>query len=201
MKTARSMRTIAVLASAALISTGMIAGTADAKKKKKPTVPPPPPACAEYVPGELGTGAPTTKVTPAATADAPVEVTIATDPGFGTGTGLGPVDDVTMSQISHALHNVQVDSEGATTLFVRLEMPETTDYDLYVRAADGTAVASASGFNPEPAIYNDTSNGGHTEVGAEVIDGVATEDCGGYTIEMAGATTPGGDVTLKLWLE
>lgn len=195
---ARSLRTVTVLACAALVSTSMIAGTADAKKKKKKPVPPPPAACATFVPGEIGAEAPTTVVTPAATAEAPVEVKIATEMGFGVGTDV----EQTTAMVSHAIQNVQVDSElPDATLFIRLEMPETTDYDLYVVNPAGDVVASAAGFNPEPAIYNDTSNGGHTEFAAEVIDGVSTPDCAGYTLDIAGATTPGGDVTAKLWLE
>lgn len=201
MTASRTAKSLSVLASAALVLTGMLAGTADAKKKK-PKPPPPPPVCATFTPGELGTGADTKIVTEAATAEAPVEVKLATDPGAGTGgTGNATADGVLGAEISHAIQNVQVDTPAAATLFVRLEMPGHTDYDLFVYNAAGEAVAQAAGFNPEPAIYNDDAHGGHTEKGAEVIDGLATADCDGYTLDIAGATTPGGEVTLKLWVE
>lgn len=200
MKATRYIRSASVLASAALIL-GAFVAPADAKKKK-PKPPPPPPACAPFAPGELGAGAPTNVVKETATADAPVEVKVATDAGAGTGgTGNATADGVLGSEISHAIQNVQVDTPADATLFVRLEMPAHTDYDLFVYDAAGEAVAQAAGFNPEPTVYNDDTHGGHTEKGAEVIDGLASVDCAGYTLDIAGASTPGGEVTLKLWVE
>lgn len=196
MTASRSIKSLSVVATSALILGAFVAGPADAKKKKKPKPPPPPPVCAPYTPGEQGADAETTVVTPAATADAPVEVALHTEPGIGVGG-----NSVTETFISHVFQNVQVDSEGPTGLFVRLEMGATDDLDLYVNTADGEMVARAAGFNPEPAVYNDTEGGGHTEKGAEVIDGIPVGDCDGFTIDVAGATTAGGDATLKFWLE
>jgi hypothetical protein len=45
-----------------------------------------------------------------------------------------------------------------------------------------------------------TGAGGHTEVGAEQIDGWISPDCAPYVIDLVSASTPGGDVTLKFWL-
>lgn len=165
-------------------------------KPKPPVVPPGPPAgsCPAYVPGELGAEVETTVVTDAATAEKPVEIPLEIGAGFGVG---GVFEDA----IAHAYHNVQVDSaSGSTGLYVRLEMPFPSDYDLYVRNADGSEAARAAGFNPEPAVYNDNTAGGHTEPDAEVIDGVTTADCGGYTIDAGAATGEGGELTLKFWL-
>lgn len=165
-------------------------------KPKPPVVPPGPPAgsCPAYVPGEQGAEVETTVVTDAATAEKPVEIPLEIGAGFGVG---GVFEDA----IAHAYHNVQVDStSGSTGLYVRLEMPYPSDYDLFVRNADGTEAARAAGFNPEPAVYNDNTAGGHTEPDAEMIDGVTTADCGGYTIDAGAATGEGGELTLKFWL-
>ncbi|MFN2389478.1 MAG: hypothetical protein ABR575_07755, partial [Actinomycetota bacterium] len=60
-------------------------GCKKGKKPKKPKKPKPPAGCAAYVPGEAGADAETTKVTDAATAEAPVEVELDTGPGVGSG--------------------------------------------------------------------------------------------------------------------
>jgi len=154
-------------------------------------------ACAAYVPGESGKDAPTTVVTPAATADAPIEVKVESGAGHP-------------AKSTHTFYNVQVDSNGDTGLYVRYEFPIIEDHDLYVRNAEGEEVASAAGFNPTPfgttapvvghVGFDGTGSGGHSEQGAEVIDGLKTADCGGYTLDLAGYLTEGGEFTLKLWL-
>ncbi len=192
MRSSGTIRTISVLSAAALIGAGLLAGTADAKKKPKA-----PPPCPAYQPGEEGAEAETSVVTPAASSETPVEVTLSTDPGVGVGTGV----PATEAAVSHVYQNVQVDSTGDALLFIRLEMGSTQDYDLFVNTPEGETVAQAAGFNPEPTIYNDNEHGGHTEKGAEMIDGLATPDCTGYTIDVGAYTSQGGDVTLKFWLE
>jgi len=169
-------------------------GACKGAKAPKPPAPPASPACPAYVPGEEGKDAEIVVVTDAATEEAPVEVPLEIGGGIGVG---GVFEDA----IAHAYKNVQVDSASASTgLYVRLEMPYPSDYDLYVRNADGSEAARAAGFNPEPAVYNDNTAGGHTEPDAEQIDGVTTADCGGYTIDAAAATGEGGELTLKFWL-
>ena len=183
-------RTFAVVAAASLVVGVFVAGPADAKKKKKK----PAPACAAFTPTDVGADAPIAVVTDAATEAAPLEVTLAGQPGIGVG---GVFEDA----IGHAYQNVQVDSAlPSANLFIRLEMPEFEDYDLYAYDAAGAEAGRAAGFNPEPTVYNDTEGGGHTEKGAEVIDGITTTDCDGYTIDAASASAMGGDLTLKLWL-
>ena len=139
-------------------------------------------------------------MTDAATEAAPVEVSLATDPGLGAGSpGFGIPTD---SEISHVFQNIQVDSKAKTTgLWVRVEIPQGTDYDIFLNNPDGTEAAHAAGFNVAPVEFLDgTGAGGHSEETAEQLDGIASTDCQGYTLDVANATGPGGDVTLKLWL-
>lgn len=193
-------RTIGIVAMIAALAVGSLALPADAKKKKKKPKPTPTVAvCAPYTPGELGTGAETSIVTDEATAEAPVEATVATAEGLGfsspdPGGDTGPT--------SHAYHNVQVDSAAAEAgLYVRVEFTPLWDYDLYLRDAAGTAIASVGGFNQAPeGPLDGTGNGGHSEMGAEQLDGIRSADCAGYTIDIVSAGTPGEDVTVKMWL-
>lgn len=152
--------------------------------------------CAAYKPGEQGAEAETTVVTDKATEKSPIEVTIEAPPGVGVGGNAA-----TEALIGHAFQNVQVDSKSKTAgLWVRLEMPWPSDYDLYLNNPDGSNAAHAAGFNPDPALYNDNENGGHTEEEAEQLDGIKSKDCQGYTVDVATATGEGYDLTLKLWL-
>ena len=197
MKARRTLKATAVVGAAALILGAFAAGPADAKKKKKVKKPA---VCAPYTPAEQGATAPITLVTDAATKDAPATAKVTAARGIGTGTG-SPADAVTQSQITHVYTNVQVDSTlPATALNIRLEMPATEDYDLAVLNPDGSQAAAAQGFNPEPTVYNDDGNGGHTEKGAEVIDALPTNDCQGYTHDISTASGMGGELTVKYWV-
>ena len=192
MKSPRLLRATAVIGSAALILGAFAAGPADAKKKKMKK--PPVAVCAAYTPAEDGAGAPISLVTDAATEAAPVTVAVAAERGVGVG-------GVAEQGIAHSYVNVQVDSAApATALNIRLEMPATEDYDLAVLNPDGSQAAAAQGFNPEPTVYNDNTNGGHTEKGAEVIDALPTNDCQGYTLDISTAGGMGGELTVKYWL-
>ena len=204
MRSPRFIRTVAVVGMSALVLGAFVAGPADAKKKKKPKKPA---ACAPYVPGENGADAPVTVVTDAATAEAPVEVTVATAEGLGFSSADGPSGDT--GHTSHAYANVQVDSAASGRgLYARVEFTPTFDYDGFLRTSDGTAVAYSAGFNQAPMPAGDptgfgldgTGHGGHSEQGAEQIDGWATNDCDGFTYDIVSAGTPGGDVTVKFWL-
>ncbi|MFN2388039.1 MAG: hypothetical protein ABR575_00310, partial [Actinomycetota bacterium] len=133
----------------------------------------------------------------AATAEAPVEVELDTGPGVGSGRS-GPL----AAAVSHAFHNLQVDSAAAETgLWASIEFPAEWDYDMYMDLPDGTNVAESGGFlfiNDNLDVADDEDS--HSDVGSETILGTKTADCGGYTLEVVGATTAGGPVTLKLWL-
>jgi hypothetical protein len=143
----------------------------------------------------------TTVVTAKATKDKPLSVSVATQPGLGTTSPNGASGD--NGQVTHAYTNVLV--KGTGKLFVRAEFLQFEDYDLYLHLGDSPAIAYAAGFNPGGPV-NDVlmqtpaapSKGGHSEIGAEQIDGAAVKGCA--VVDLASATTPGGAVTLKLWL-
>ena len=153
------------------------------------------PACPAFTPAEAGAEAPLTKVTDAATEEAPIEIPIAVESGT-------PVAG------THVFHNLQVDSKNKDAgLYVRYEFPTHEDLDLYLYNSDGSTAAQAAGFNPFPFIPNNpvfftdgTGTGGHSEQGAEQVDGVLTPDCGGYTADMAQYLSEGGEMLLKVWL-
>lgn len=196
----KTVRTLAVVASAALL-VGASVAPADAKKKKKKK----PPVCATYVSPEWATGAAeTTIVTEAATAESPVEVTITTAAGLGFTSPDGAASDE--GETSHVYQNVQVDtaSPAGAKLFVRAEFTEVFDYDLFLRLPDVTAVAYEADFNPGTAngpTGIGTLEGASAEPGASQIDGYPSTDCTGYTVDLASGISPGEDVTLKFWLE
>lgn len=204
MRDGKLVRSLALIATASLVLGAFVAGPADAKKKKKKK--PKVATCAPYTPGEVGADAPVTIVTDAATEEAPVEVTVSTTQGLGfTSSDVGGDQGPT----SHAFSNVQVDSASSGRgLYARVEFNPAYDYDHFLRTADGAAVAYSAGFN-QAMVAGDptgmtgldgTGNGGHSEQGAEQIDGYATSDCDGFTHDIASAGSPGGDVTVKYWL-
>jgi hypothetical protein len=165
---------------------------------------PPPAACAAYVPGEQGAKAPMVTVTDANTKDAPLSGTITAAQGVGTASGTPVTDPL----FGHSYVNVQVNSKAPSTgLYVRVEFPAGRDYDLYLNNADGTEVAHANGSNvvaatpaAKPLGADGTGAGGHSEVGAEQLDGVKTAGCSGYTIDLGTADGEGGDLKVSYWL-
>lgn len=203
MNSDKIVRGLAVVAISSLVLGAFAAVPAEAKKKKKKK----PPACAAYAPGELGADAQITKVTDAATEEKPVEVTVSTGPGLGFSS---PDVGGDTGETSHAYANLQVDSASrSANLYVRVEFTPSWDYDIFLRTSDGTALAYAAGFNqgmgaglgdPTGAGLDGTGNGGHSEMGAEAIDGYAAADCDGFTLDISSAGTPGEDVTVKYWL-
>ena len=185
MKSSRTLKTLALIATAGLMVGVVAAAPAQAGKKKK---------CPAYVPGENGAGQPINVVTDAATADKPVELTLPTEAGLGAGRdpeGFG-------AHVSHVYVNIQVDSKAASApLNTGLEFGTAWDYDLYLDLADGTEVANSAGYGP---VDDGSTEDSRHDFGSETIVGVETSDCGGYTLDVVTATSPGGDVTLKLWL-
>lgn len=193
------IRTVAVVALTGLIGGAILAAPAEAKKKK-------PKACAPYAPGQDGQGKTITVVTDAATQDKPATVDVDTAPGLGFSSADEGNDQ---GQTSHAYTNVQVDSAAPNAyLYVRAEFQYPQDYDLFLRTADGTAAAYAAGFNEAPVTLagpaehtlDGTGNGGHSEMGAEQIDGFQAADCSGFTVDLSSGTAAGGTVTVKYWL-
>lgn len=195
----RRVRAAVVVAMSALLVGATLALPAEAQKKKKKKPKPTVAVCAAYAPGELGTGAETSIVTDEATAEAPVEVTVPTEAGLGF-TSADPGGDT--GDVTHAYHNIQVDTAlPEAGLYIRVEFTPLWDYDVFLRDPAGTSVAYVAGFNQAPVGPADGSgHGGHSEMGAEVLEGIRSADCIGYTLDIASAGTPGGDVTVQMWL-
>lgn len=191
----RSIRTLAVLASAGLLVGAFVATPAEAARRKKRK----PPVCAPMVPAEKAADAEIVKVTDAATAEAPIEVVLTTGPGMGMGRPGSDFNGVpTGDAASESFVNVQVDSVAPSAgLYAQITFTEAWDYDLYLDDSEGTEIAHSAGF------FNQSSAAGAqgaSDIGSETIMGLETADCGGYSVDVVGATTPGEDVTLKLWL-
>ena len=186
MRNGRMMRSLAVMASAGLVLGAFFAVPAEAAKKKK--------GCATYVPGENGAGQPVTKVTNANTADAPAAVEV--DLGPGVGAGRDPEGEG--AHVSHAYTNVQVDPTASSdVLSVRISWSNPVeDFDVYLDTADGTEVANSAGYGPATS----GSDYAHSELGSETIVAYPVADCEGFTVDVVGATTPGGTVTVEYWL-
>ena len=201
MKSQRTIRTLSVIASAALIVGAFTAGTADAKKKKKPK-PAAPAGCAAYTPSEWSTDIPVTTITDAHTAEAPLVVQVPTEAGVGTSSGDSP-ENSDESHAAHAFLNVQVDSAAPVTgLYGTLEFTPAFDYDLFFRGNDGVGLAYSAGTSHLiPLLGLDgTGQGGHSGMGTENIDGLETTDCTGYLVDVVTSIGPGEETTLKLWL-
>jgi hypothetical protein len=190
--TGKTIQRLAVLASASLILGAFIAAPADAKKRKKK-----PPACASYVPGENGADEKVNVVTESATEEAPLALTVPVAQGLGS--GRDPASP-TAANVSHAYVPIQVDTKtpagGALYIQATWSVPPE-DYDLYLDTADGTEVANAAGYGP---VDDGSTEDSVHAVGSETIISVDTPDCGGYTLDVVGATTPGADLALTIWL-
>ena len=195
----RSIRTLAVLASAGLIVGAFVATPAQAgKRKKKPVVP----ACEPYSPTEYNPDGEINLLTDAHTAEAPLVLEVAAPAGVGSSsnTEVG-ADDPSHGAPGHSFVNVQVDSAATETgVYATLEYTFPFDYDLWIRGDDGVAAAGSAGFAPGVPLLDGTGYGGHTGEGTETIEGLITPDCTGYLVDIVSATTPGETVTLKLWL-
>ncbi len=192
----RSVRTLAVLASAGLLVGAFAVGPADAAKKKKKK------ACATYTPQEVAADVPVTKITDAHTAEAPLELELDTPEGVGFTNADSTEDDPTHHGFpGHTYVNVQVDPAAKVTgLYGLLEFDVVWDYDLVFRGDDGAGLAYSAGGAPYILFFDGTGHGGKAGPGTEQIDGLASADCTGYLVDVTSATTPGDKVTLKLWL-
>lgn len=179
-------------------------GKGKGKQKGACPSPTPPPAagCAPYVPGEDGAEAgETIKVTDKATADAPVEVTVDAPEGHGNDLGLGAYDGT-----QSVFRNLQIDSAAAEAgLYLTYEFPLGEDHDIYLNYASGNEAAHSGGFNPVPVpvafgCCDGTGAGGHATQTSENLEGIRSKDCQGYTLRLSSFISPGGEMTLKLWL-
>ena len=189
MESSRVFRIIAVVASAALVAGALLAVPADAAKKKKKK----PKACPAYTTPDWAGEAETTIVTDAATADAPIELEIETAAGLGTSSGTPGGGSGAPSSV---YHNFVIDSAAPTSnVWARIDSLPTWDYDLWWRYPDGVSAASAAGYWVVPG-----GEGGETGIGYEQVNAVAATDCQGFTAEIVSAATPGGSVTMTVWL-
>lgn len=195
----KSLRRIAVLASATMLLAAFVAGPADAKKRKRK-----PPSCptATYAepasPSESrpAADAKITTVTDAATAEAPVVVEYEHGPALWETASQTPIQEDTL------WFPIQIDSASPTTgLFVRLDwgIPSVSDIDLYLW--DGTtgeqaAVSGATNAVPVNAPFVAETGA----MGYESISGFAAGDCSNYLVESRAFATTGEAMTLTLWL-
>lgn len=188
----RSVRTLAVLASAGLILGAFVAGPADAAKKKKK------PACAPYATAvEAAAEGPVVQVTEAATADAPVVVE------FEHPASLVQEAPQLPDTQDEKYVNIQVTSKAPAGLYVKEEFNSRHDIDLYLFDEAGEEVASSGAFNPAPvnvADRIDFSSGGRGGETFESITGFEAAPCQGFTAESIAFATPGTPVKMTIWL-
>jgi hypothetical protein len=193
-------RVWSVVLAGGMLASAFVAGPATAAKKK-------PKACKAYAAGEMGAEAETLVVTDSHTAEAPLTHAFNIGPAFDEGIG----GAVGQDQTPHHNLNVQVDSKAKTAgLYVTWEFQTHRDYDLWAYNPDGTAAASAHGFQPlidtkgqpGPADQSNTASnhGGESTATSENLVGIITPDCGGYTLDMSTYFGEGGDFELKIWL-
>jgi hypothetical protein len=174
---------------------------AKAPKHKKPK---PPVACAAYQAGDFAKDAPLATVTDAATADKPLEQKVTLDQS---------VADLTFGlQAASATYvNVQVDSVAPSAgLYAHIDFPQRNDYDLEFQYPDLSYAARSHAFNtvnesndqalPVLGPISQTGHGGQATPTSEELVGIATNDCGGYSLKVSNALGQGGDATVKLWL-
>jgi hypothetical protein len=191
----RSLKTLSVLASLALVVGVMVGGAdvAGAKKKKKKKKPKAV-ACETYVPTMAGSEeAEVLKVDDTFTEEAPLVIEFSHGPS-------GPAAAIR----EQAFYNIQSYSKAAEAgMYARMEFANHSDLDLYFHNAGGDPVASSGAFNQAPVDASpaaDFSDGGNGGMGFESISGFRTAQCTGYTVRSSAYLTPGTDVTLTIWL-
>jgi hypothetical protein len=188
----KMIRSLAVVAMAALALGAFSAAPASAKKK-----------CGKFTAPDWAGDAETTVVTDKATADAPITIDLSTGPGAGFTSTDYPADET--GSITHVFQNVIVDTNAkSANLFARIDYIPAFDYDLFLRFPAGPALAYEADFNPATAAGPSgvgATESAHAEPGVSQIDGYPMADCTGYTVDVASSITPGGPVTLTIWLD
>lgn len=197
----KTIRTIAVLASASLLLGALVAGPADAKKKKRKPKPPSCPTATYAEPASPSVSRPepdatTVAVTDAATAEAPIVIE------FEHGAALWETASQTPIQEDTKWFPIQVDSASPTKgLFVRLDwaIPSLSDMDLYVwDGASGEQAAVSGATNAVPTNAPLVAETG--AMGYESISGFPVGDCSNFLVESRAFMTAGESMTLTLWL-
>lgn len=154
--------------------------------------------CSDFQPGELGAEAETITVTDAATEEEPLEQPVTLDASLA--------DFVIVQDPSRAYFNVQIDSKDPNVgLYALFEFPTRRDYDLELLHPDGSYAARSHDFNPlqnTPAgdQGSNEGHGGESTDATELLVGIATDDCGGWTVEAVNWLGEGGEFPIKLWL-
>lgn len=189
----RSIRTLAVLASAGLLVGAFAAAPADAaKKKKKKGV-----TCAPFETSfEAAAEAPLVRVTEAATEETPIVVEFSHPPSVVQEHPSAP--DTQDEQYV----NIQVVSKAGSGLYIKDEFASRHDIDLHLYNSAGEEVDSSGGFNTLPVTLGpvDFTSGGRAGENYESIVGFAADPCAGYTAESVAFASPGTDGTFSIWL-
>ena len=194
----KTVRTLAVLATASLVLGAFVAGPADAKKrKKKPSCP-----VATYTePASPSVSRPEADaevitVTDAATAEAPIVIE------YEHGAALWETATQMPIQEDTKWFNLQIDSAApATGLYARLDwaVPSVSDIDLYLwDGATGEQAAVSGATNAVPMNAPFVAETG--AMGYESISGFAAVDCSNFLVESRAFLTAGEAMTLTLWL-
>jgi hypothetical protein len=179
MKSPRTIRTLAVLASAGLVMGAFVAAPAEAKKKKK--------GCAPFTAGVEGAvEEPTVQIPATATEEAPV--TIEFEHGMA-----GPSEAMLNEE---KFFNIQI-AGPSSGLYVLLEFSERHDLDLYLYDTAGEEVDSSGGFNAAPE--GPFSADGRATTTSESLVGVPVSKCDGFTVRSNAYLTYGTPATLKFW--
>ena len=195
----KTVRTVAVVASAALLMGAFVVAPAEAGKRKKK-----PPSCPTATYAEPASpsasrpeeGAEVLKVTDKATAEAPIVVEYEHAAALWETLTQAPIQEDTL------WFPIQVDSASPTKgLFVRLDwaVPSVSDIDLYLWDGVTGEQAEVSGAtNAVPVNAPFVAETG--AMGYESISGFAVGDCSNYLIESRAFMTAGEAMTLTLWL-
>lgn len=195
----KSIRTIAVVASAALLVGAFVVAPAEAKKRKKK-----PPSCPTATYAEPASpsvsrpeeGAEIIKVTDKATEEAPIVVEYEHHAALWETLTQAPIQEDTL------WFPIQIDSASPTKgLFVRLDwaVPSVSDIDLYLWDGVSGEQAEVSGAtNAVPMNAPFVAETG--AMGYESISGFAVADCSNYLVESRAFMTAGEAMTLTLWL-
>ena len=206
MSKSRSIRTLSVIASAALIVGAFIAGPADAKKKKKPK---PVAGCPAVTPIEPNSDStqtaevleqPVVTVTDAHTADAPLVFE------YEHGPALWRIDQVPVEEDT-VFFNIQVDSanpDAGLYVFQEWAKQPGSDMDLYiwdVVTGEEATHSGSSNVTPVPVAEGGEYHGQNTGAwGLESVSGFPVTDCAGFTVESRAFSTAGEAMTLSVWL-
>ena len=193
------IRSIGVTAVVALIAGAIVSGTPAQAKKK----------CGRFKPGTPITDsqnaadakkAKVQKVTDKHTAKKPLTIKFTHGPAFWFITDPVDADGQRAAVEDTKYFNVQINSKKKFVgLYVRQEWTPVpvSDMDLYIYDKSGSQVGGSGDWNQVQGTPINTGTGGP---GYEQVSGMGVTRCAGYTLESRAFTTPGDNMTLKVWL-